>query len=74
MRKPELVKRLARRSRVSNAEAADELDRVVNQIIFNLRKGQPASLPGLGKFTPGIKWEFQFEPAVQQRNPVCGDK
>ena len=63
MKKPELAKRLAKRSGVTRAEAADHLDRVVHQILSNLRKGQAVELPGLGKFTPGDKWNFQFEPA-----------
>jgi len=62
MKKPELALRLAKQSGVSTGEAADQLDRVVSQIIANLKKGQTAQLPGLGKFTPGPKWIFQFEP------------
>jgi nucleoid DNA-binding protein len=61
MRKPEIAKRLARQSGVSNAEAADQLDRVVHQILSKLRKGKPAPLPGLGRFTPGPKGTYQFE-------------
>jgi len=62
MRKPEIAKRLARQSGVSNAEAADQLDHVVNQILAKLRKGQPAALPGLGQFTPGPGGSYQFKP------------
>jgi len=65
MKKSQLAKRLAKQSGVSNAEAADRLDRVVNQIISNLRKGQSAPLPGLGHFTPGRKWDFRFEPKTK---------
>lgn len=61
MRKAEIAKRLARQSGVSNAEAADQLDRVVHQILSKLRRGKPAPLPGLGRFTPGPKGIFQFE-------------
>ena len=61
MRKPEIAKRLARQAGVSNAEAADQLDRVVHQILSKLRKGKPAPFPGLGQFTPGPKGSFQFE-------------
>lgn len=61
MRKAEIAKRLARQSGVSKAEAADELDRVVHEILFKLRKGKPASLPGLGLFKPGPQGSFQFE-------------
>jgi nucleoid DNA-binding protein len=62
MKKSELATRLAKQSGVSTAQAADQLDRVVNQIIANLKKGESAPLPGLGKFVPGPKWNFQFEP------------
>lgn len=62
MNKEDLTQRLARRSRVSKAEAADELDRVVNRILRNLRKGEPAPLPGLGTFLPGPTADFRFEP------------
>lgn len=61
MRKPEIAKRLARQSGVSNAEAADQLDHVVHQILSKLRKGKPAPLPGLGRFTPGPQGSYQFE-------------
>jgi nucleoid DNA-binding protein len=66
MKKAELAGRLAKQARVSKAEAADRLDHVVSQIIANLKKGESAQLPGLGKFTPGAKWGFAFEgPAVK---------
>jgi nucleoid DNA-binding protein len=55
MKKPEVAKRLARQVGVSNAEAADQLDHVVNQILKKLRKGQAAPFPGLGRFTLGPK-------------------
>jgi nucleoid DNA-binding protein len=61
MKKPQIARRLAKRSGVSRAEAADQLDRVVNEILSNLRNGHVAPLPGLGTFVPGRTWEFQFE-------------
>jgi len=61
MKKSELADRLAKQAGVSPAEAADQLDHVVSRIISNLKKGQPAELPGLGEFTPGSKWNFKFE-------------
>jgi nucleoid DNA-binding protein len=60
MRKPEIAKRLAKQSGVSNAEAADRLDRVVHEILSKLRKGKAAPFPGLGQFTPGPKGAFRF--------------
>ena len=61
MRKSEIAKRLARQSGVSPAEAADQLDRVVNQILSRLRQGKTAPLPGLGQFTPGPKGSYLFK-------------
>jgi nucleoid DNA-binding protein len=51
MKKPDIARRLARRSGVTPGEAADQLDRMVAQILENVRKGGEASLPGLGRFT-----------------------
>ena len=61
MRKNQLAKSLARRAGVTKAEAADQLDRVVHQILSDLRKGQPAPLPGLGHFEPGKTLRFEFD-------------
>jgi hypothetical protein len=62
MMKAQIAKRLARQAGVSNAEAADQLDHVVNQILSKLRKGKPARLPGLGQFTPGPNGSYLFKP------------
>jgi nucleoid DNA-binding protein len=67
MRKSQIARRLAKRSGVSNVEAADQLDRVVNEILSRLRSGQPVPLPGLGTFRPGPTWEFQFERPKRRR-------
>jgi len=70
MKKPEIAKRLAKQVGVSNAEAADQLDRVVHDILSKLRKGKTASFPGMGHFTPGPKGSFQFKkekPGGQRR-------
>lgn len=68
MKKQEIARKLARRSGLSNAAAADKLDRVVNRILSNLRKGRNAPLPGLGTFTAGPEWGFRSE-----RNMAKGD-
>ena len=68
MRKTEIAKRLARQSGLSNAEAADQLDRVVNQILAKLRQGKPARFPGLGQFTLGPKGSLQFKPKASTRS------
>jgi nucleoid DNA-binding protein len=61
MKKPDLAKRIARQSRISQARAADELDSVVHCILSNLRNGQEAPLPGLGTFTRGPNGLVGFE-------------
>jgi nucleoid DNA-binding protein len=61
MKKLQLANRLARQSGVTEAEAADQLDRVVHEIVTKLRKGRPAVLPGLGHFQPGSIWQFKFD-------------
>ena len=66
MRKQDLAKRLAKRSGISPAEAADELDRVVHRIVSGLRKGEAVPLPGLGKFKPGRDWQFEFDPSKRE--------
>jgi nucleoid DNA-binding protein len=61
MKKPESAKPMARQAAVSPAEAADRLDRVVHQILSNLRRGKEVPLPGLGKFTHGPDGKVRFE-------------
>jgi nucleoid DNA-binding protein len=67
MRKAEIAKRMARSAGVSEAEAADRLDRVVRQILENLRRGRPALLPGLGEFRTGPDGLVSFEPRGEKR-------
>jgi nucleoid DNA-binding protein len=69
MKKPDIAKRMARRAGVSQAQAADELDRVVRQILSDLRAGKDAALPGLGKFTPGPDGRVAFH---RDQGGACG--
>ena len=61
MKKLEIAKGLAEASGLTEAEAADRLDRVVNDILARLRRGERAALAGLGSFTgkPGGKIAFR---------------
>jgi hypothetical protein len=61
MKKAELANHEARRQRIATGNAADQLDRVVNQIIRALRSGRAAELPGLGTIEPGKRWIFHPE-------------
>lgn len=73
MKKQDLAARLARRSKLTKAAAADELDRVVHEILQRLRKGEPAVLPGLGTFLPGPKPSFRFESQPARRRAAKGE-
>jgi nucleoid DNA-binding protein len=64
MKKPEIAKGMASHSGVSEGEAADQWDRMIRQIISNLRKGKETPLPGLGRFIHGPDGKIAFEPEV----------
>jgi nucleoid DNA-binding protein len=61
MKKSDLAREVAKRKGLETADAADQMDRIVNQIIRKLKGGRPARLPGLGTITPGKHWTFQQE-------------
>ena len=62
MKKPEIAKGLAEDSGLTDAEAADQLDGVVHEILTKLRKGEHAPLPGLGRFVRGRDGVVSFRP------------
>jgi hypothetical protein len=64
VKKEQLARRLARESGITPAAAADQLDRILSGILKRVRRGQSASLPGLGTFWPGPKPEFYFEESL----------
>lgn len=64
MKKEQLARRLAKESHISHGAAADEVDRILSNLLERVRKGQPASLPGLGTFQSGGDRDFQFEREV----------
>ena len=72
MKKADLTKRIARTSKMSRAAAADQLDRLVHEILERVRKGEPASLPGLGTFTAG--GEGSFGTGERNRKKEKGSK
>ena len=59
MKKSELVRKVARKHSIEPGAAADSIDRLVNEIVSALRRGEEAHLPGLGKLIPGKYWAFQ---------------
>ncbi len=72
MKSTEFTKRLAKQSKLTQAAAADQLDRVVHEILQRVRKGKAASLPGLGTFSAGQEVHFGFEPTPKK--PKGGGK
>jgi nucleoid DNA-binding protein len=66
MKKSEIAQELARQSGITEAAAADRLDRLVREILANLRRGKPSTLPGIGKFLPrpqgGVRFEREGKP------------
>ena len=67
MKKEQIKRRLAKESRVSPVVAADQVDRIVNDLLLRVRKGESASLPGLGTFQSGSHGDFQFDRNVPAR-------
>jgi nucleoid DNA-binding protein len=49
MKREELARKLAQQSRVSRAQARDQVDEMVRKILKALREGQPVELPGVGR-------------------------
>jgi len=64
MKKEQVAKQLAKESRISAAAAADQVDRILSDILKRVRKGQAASLPGLGTFRSGDDQEFRFDRTI----------
>ena len=60
MKKPEIAKKMARQSGVTRGQAADRLDRMVQEILVGLRQGKATRLPGLGCFRPGTGGRLAF--------------
>ena len=49
MKREELAKELARKTRVSRAVALDQVDELAHRILKRLRQGQRVELSGIGK-------------------------
>lgn len=68
MKKPEIAKMMARQSGGTRGEAADRLDRMVQEILHGLRLGKETRLPGLGCFRPGAAGRLAF---ARERGKRC---
>ncbi len=61
MKKAQLARQLAKESGITPGAAADQVDRIVGDILKRVRKGQSASLPGLGTFRADRDKDFRFD-------------
>ena len=69
MKKEQVARRLAKESRITEGAAADQVDRILSDLYESMRKGESASLPGLGTFRSGRKQDFQFDPDLPSISP-----
>lgn len=67
MKRNELARRLAQQKGLAPADAADQLDTIVHDILTGLRQGRRVSLPGLGTFLPRGQFRFERRPPAGRR-------
>ena len=67
MKKTDIADQMARRSGISQGEAADQLDEVITSILKAVKKGGSANLPGLGQFHRDVRGALRFMPAQPRR-------
>ena len=67
MNKRELARQLARNTGVSRGEAADQIDRMVNDVLKQLRSGHSADLPGFGRFALNEAGQIEFSPKPKSK-------
>ena len=63
MKKSDIAIEIARETGVTESEAADQVDEAVTSILKKLKKGRPASFPGLGSLRRDLKRGLHFTPA-----------
>jgi nucleoid DNA-binding protein len=67
MKKPDIARQMAKRGRVSEAEAADRLDAVVHEILSSLKNGDETPFPGLGMFLSKAGGKVAFRKSGGKR-------
>ena len=60
MNTKEIAREVSRKTGMTSAEAAQQVDRVVRDILKKLHSGQSATLPGLGKLIVGVGGRIRF--------------
>jgi nucleoid DNA-binding protein len=74
MKKEQVARRLAKESHITTGAAADQVDRILNDLLKRVRQGQSASLPGLGTFRSGRDQDFKFDPDLPSAVPPVKPK
>jgi len=71
MNRQELARELARLQKISDAQAADQIDSAFHRIVQRLRKGKSVKLPGLGTLQMPLASQGQARPgpARSKRKP-----
>lgn len=69
-----MARRLAKESHITTGAAADQVDRILNDLLKRVRQGQSASLPGLGTFRSGRDQDFKFDPILRSAAPPVKPK
>lgn len=65
----QVIRQLAKKSSVTQAEAADQIDRYIHDVLQKLRKGQRVPVPGVGVISPGRSSQLMKESnATAKRN------
>lgn len=67
MKKYALSRKLARRTQLPAAEAADALDSVVHDLLVRLKAGNPVTWPGLGTFLSKGKFVAEVPPVKTRK-------
>jgi nucleoid DNA-binding protein len=53
----QVIRQLAKKSSVTPAKAADQIDDYIHDVLRKLRKGQRVPVPGVGVITPSLDLE-----------------
>ena len=67
MKKHAIARRLAKQLQIPTGNAADQIDRVVNEIVRDLKRGQEVQLPGFGTLKPGAPTSFRNEKRREKK-------
>lgn len=72
MKPEDLDRTLARETRQTRAEARDEIDALVEEILLALREGRPVELPGMGVLVSETVPEPQTSKTTARRKRAKG--